>query len=125
MIISDSADSIGLMKAFFDNSSRKILISTMSKSLSIHEIADETQVPVSTCYRRIHDLEDFGLMRRDQTIMTDDGKKYVRYISIVKNARIHFDSGKLSVDVGLNGNPGLDSLILVPETIRATHSVPS
>ena len=44
-------------------------------------------------------------------------EKKVRYISTVKDVRINFDSEKLMVDVGLNGNLELESLILAPEII--------
>ncbi len=117
MKISDNEKSVEVMKALGNDYCRRILISTMSKSLSVLEIAEETHLPISSCYRRVHNLETYGLVRKDKTIISEDGKKYVRYISTVKDARINFDSEKLVVDVGLNGNLEHESLILGPQII--------
>jgi predicted transcriptional regulator len=79
MLVSDQAQSIEAMNAISDEYSRKILVSTISKSLSVDEISQEMHIPVSTCYRRIHALEISGMMRKDRTIISEDGKKTIRY----------------------------------------------
>ncbi len=104
MLVFDKARSVEVMKALGDEYSRKILLSIISKSLSADEISQELHIPISTCYRRIHALETSGMMRKDKITLTKDGKKFVSYISILKNATINFNSEKLALEVSPNGN---------------------
>jgi len=114
VLVTDSAKSLDVVKALADEYSRKILLSIIFNSLSVDEISNELHIPISTCYRRMHDLEINGLVRKDKIILQNDGKKVISYISIFKNATINFDSENLVVEVGLNRILSQDSLILAP-----------
>jgi hypothetical protein len=118
MLVSGQAISDEVTKALGNEYSRRILLSIIWKSLSAEEISQERNIPLSTCYRRIHALETSGIIRKDKTTISQDGKKLVRYISVLKNATINFESGKVAVEVSLNGNLELDPSILAPEIIR-------
>ncbi|MGA2874607.1 MAG: hypothetical protein ABSE82_03615 [Nitrososphaerales archaeon] len=91
-----------LVRALSDDYSRKIILSIMSKSEPIEEISREQGIPISTCYRRVHDLLVSGIVKPDKTIILEDGKKYICYKAAFKNATINLDASELSVVVVLN-----------------------
>ena len=64
------------------------------------EINAETRIPISTVYRRIQTLHDFGFLKVSGSI-SKDGKKYFLYKSKVKSIKAQFD-GKLTVQVKLD-----------------------
>ena len=64
------------------------------------EINAETRIPISTVYRRIQTLHDFGFLKVSGSI-SKDGKKYFLYKSKVKSIKAQFD-GKLTVEVKLD-----------------------
>jgi predicted transcriptional regulator len=102
MLVSENTDSPGVVKTLTDDYSRKILFSISSKSLSVEEISIAEHIPVSTCYRRVHNLKTIGIIRQVETFFTEDGKKFFRYRSILRNATINFNSGRLEVKVILD-----------------------
>lgn len=105
MLVTDESKAIEVIKALSDDYSRKIVLSIISISMPIEEIARVQNIPVSTCYRRIHEMLKFGIVKPDHTIIREDGKKFVCYKSAIKNATILLDSGHLKVDVVVNKDP--------------------
>src|SRR5271157_6070150 len=79
MLVSDQSKALESVKAFSDEYSRKIILAVISKSLPIEEISAEEHIPISTCYRRVRELQSFGILKADKTIIQKDGKKYVCY----------------------------------------------
>lgn len=112
MLVSDENKALEVIRALSDEYSRKIILSIISESLPIDEISKEQNIPISTCYRRIHEMLEFGVIKPDRTIIREDGKKYVCYKSAIKNATISMDAGMLKVDVVVNKDPSerLDSI---------------
>ena len=102
MLVSDNTKALEVVKALSDEYSRRIVLSIISKSLSIEEISREQHIPISTCYRRIHELLSYGIIKTDKTIVQEDGKKYVCYKASFKNAYVNLESGEIKVDVILN-----------------------
>ena len=105
MLVTDRDKALEIVKAFSDEYSRRILLSVISRPLPIEEISAEEHIPISTCYRRVRDLESAGILRAEKTIISKEGKKYVLYKTSFKNARINLDSGELTVDVVPNRDP--------------------
>lgn len=102
MLVLDHSKGEELVRALSDDYSRKIILSIMGKSESIEEISREQGIPISTCYRRVHDLLISGIVKPDKTIILEDGKKYICYKAAFRNATINLDAEQLSVDVVLN-----------------------
>lgn len=94
-----------VVKALSDEYSRKIVLSIISRSLPIEEISKQQHIPISTCYRRVHELQTYGIVKIDRTIIQEDGKKFVCYRASFKNASINLESGELKVDVEPNRDP--------------------
>ena len=123
MLVSDEGKAIEVIRALSDEYCRKIVFSIITTSLPIEEISREQNIPISTCYRRIHEMLHFGIVRPDRTIIREDGKKYVCYKSAIKNARILLESGELKVDVEVNRDPA-DRLGYLWSSVRNTASKP-
>jgi DNA-binding Lrp family transcriptional regulator len=102
MLVLDHSKGEELVRALSDDYSRKIILAIMSKAQPIEEISREQGIPISTCYRRVHDLLVSGIVKPDKTIILEDGKKYISYKAAFKNATINLDSSELSVVVVLN-----------------------
>jgi len=105
LLVSDQNKAVEVVKVLADEYSRKIVLSIMTNSLPIEEISKEQHIPVSTCYRRIHEMLEYGIVRPDRTIIQDDGKKFVCYKASFKNATIQLESGELKVDLVSNRDP--------------------
>jgi hypothetical protein len=97
---SDMRDSV--LRALSDSFERKIVCATITSAKSIEQISRENEIPVSTCYRRAHELVDLHMLRIEQTIVTNSGKKYETFRSNLKGAKITLTGGELSVDVEMN-----------------------
>lgn len=88
-----------VLKALADEYSRTILTFVMDKPRSVIEISTECKIPMSTAYRRIHDLEESGLVQVMGSIISDDGKRYYLYRSRIKAVRTIFGVDSLQVEV--------------------------
>jgi len=99
LLVSDQAKALEVVKTLADEYSRKIVLSIITRSLPIESISHEQNIPISTCYRRIRELESCGMVRADRTIVEGDGKKYVCYKSTFTGASIRLESGEVKVDL--------------------------
>ena len=99
MWISNQSKADTIVKALSDEYSRKIVLSTMTESKSIEEISRHEHIPISTCYRRIHELQEAGIIKPHDTIIGNDGKKYVRYMSAFRSMTLQVDLSDMIVDI--------------------------
>jgi DNA-binding Lrp family transcriptional regulator len=65
-----------LVQGLADEYSRKILLSAIPVAKSVEDISRENDIPLSTCYRRVHELLDAQILIVEKIIVTSDGKKY-------------------------------------------------
>lgn len=87
-----------------DEYSRKILLSAISTSKSVEELSRENDIPLSTCYRRVHDLIDEGFVVMDRIVVTPDGKRYEMLRSAYKGFSIVFLDGAFKIEATVNGD---------------------
>jgi len=102
MQILDDGKARTMIGILSDKYSRSILFSTTSGPKSVEEVSRETKIPISTCYRRIHDMREQGVLVIDRIVLTDDGRKFEMYKSAIKDARINIENGKMSVEAEPN-----------------------
>jgi len=88
-----------VLLAMCDQYMRRILCSIMSEGKSIEQISRENAIPMSTCYRRIHELLKFRLVRIERMIITPEGKKYETFRSAFTDPKISLSSGDFSVEI--------------------------
>ncbi len=90
-------DPIEAAKIITDETSAKILAATYRKPMSAIELSQKYDIPIAACYRRIHLLEELGVLRAVKRVLTQKGKRITIYRSALKNAYIFFEDGKLRV----------------------------
>jgi DNA-binding Lrp family transcriptional regulator len=122
LLVSDETRALEVVKALSDEYSRKIILCIITRSLPIEAISHEQHIPISTCYRRIHELESYGIVRADRTIVQEDGKKFVCYKSSFKSASIQLESGELKVDLVSNRGPE-DKLHDIWQSVRSSKEL--
>jgi predicted transcriptional regulator len=88
-----------LLKALADNKDANILALMASQPLSAMDIVEKTNIPISSVYRRINQLEEQGLIGIDRTIVTPEGKSYNRYKASFSQVTVKFQNGNFLVSV--------------------------
>ena len=102
MEISDPSRIHALVQGLADEYARKILLSTIPKAKSVEEMSRENDIPLSTCYRRVHELLDSQILVVEKIIVTPDGKKYELLRSAYRAVSVSFDGGVMKVDAVIN-----------------------
>jgi predicted transcriptional regulator len=102
MEITDPARIQALLQVLSDEYARKILVSTVESSKSVEELSRLNDIPLSTCYRRVHELLDSGVLIMDRIVVTSDGKRYEMLRSAYKGFAVEFQDGGLKADVIVN-----------------------
>ncbi len=87
-----------ILKLMSDEYMRKIVASAASAAKSVEEISKENGIPISTCYRRVRELVDTGILREQSIILNGEGKKYQTYSSELKEARINLSNKGLTIE---------------------------
>lgn len=75
---------------------------TVEKAISVEELSHTLAIPISTCYRRVNEMREVGLLTVERTIITDDGKKSELYRSAFRGINLQLQKGEIIVDVELN-----------------------
>lgn len=91
-----------IIEAMADEYSRKILGSIVERGKPINEISAENGIPVSTSYRRVHELCKMGLVITERFVVSADGKREAVYRSTLRGAKLEFESGKFRALGALN-----------------------
>lgn len=88
----------GLIQALSDRYSRRILLSAIPRAKSVEDLSKENDIPLSTCYRRVNEMTQQGIMIVEKITITPDGKKYEMVRSAFRSVKISFDQGELVID---------------------------
>jgi len=80
-----------------DTYAAKILVACSRRPKHALELSKRLDIPIAACYRRIHVLEKAGLLKAVDRALTQQGKRIMLYQSMLKNAYIFFEGGKLRV----------------------------
>lgn len=91
-----------LVQSMGDEYSRKIILSAIPAAKSVEDMSRENDIPLSTCYRRVHELLDAQILVIERIIVTPDGKKYELLRSAYRAVSVSFDSGLMKVEVTVN-----------------------
>ena len=88
--------------AISDELSRRILMAAVSCGKTAQEISVEQALPLSSCYRRIRELVEQGLLLVERAVVTADGKRYALYRSSFRTVEMVADFSEVSVSAELN-----------------------
>ena len=102
MLVSEDDQKKAVIRALLDDQSRRILESTMLVPKSVVDITREHRIPITSAYRKVKELKEFGLLKVDRIVLTDDGKKFELVRSAIRSASVQFGKGVLDVDIIAN-----------------------
>lgn len=88
-----------LLRAISNNLTRRILFAISHHPKSVAEIAKETEIPISTCYRAVRMLQSCGLLKRYGIIISPTGKRHIVYLSMIKSVKVNISHDETLVEV--------------------------
>jgi len=94
-----------ILKALSDEYSRNIMNYTIEQPRSVVDIVKGCDVPMTTAYRRVRELEENKILKVTGSVVTDDGKKYFLYQNRLKSIYVIF--GVEALDVQIVDNEGM------------------
>jgi len=77
-----------VIEALADAESRAILFSIIKKGKTAAELSLHLQIPLSSVYKKLSDLEELTLVTIDKWLISDKGRKYKVYKSRISKADI-------------------------------------
>ncbi|RLF49355.1 MAG: ArsR family transcriptional regulator [Thermoplasmata archaeon] len=86
-----------LVQLLTDEYGAKILVATYRSPKSALELSQKLGIPIAACYRRIHALENVGLLECVGVERGLKGKKIKLYKSKIKQVMIYFERGNMRV----------------------------
>ena len=98
-----------ILKALSDEYSRTIMNYAIEKPKSVVDIVKDCNIPMTTAYRRVHELEENKILKVTGSIVTNDGKKYFLYQSRLKAIYVVFGLDSLDVQIVDNDGMGTSS----------------
>ena len=92
-----------------DEYAERILVATHDRPRSVQDVSDKNDIPIAACYRKVHELEEAGLLQCAEIVTTAKGKTMKLYKSQLRSAMLAYENGQFRVkleftyDSGLNG----------------------
>lgn len=100
-IVDDEEKKDVLLEIIADKYCRQIISSIVDGKKSVPKISKETNIPISTVYRKIQKLEEQKLL--DITgLINDEGKKIFLYSSRIRSISSQFDSDSVTIQIITN-----------------------
>ncbi len=93
-----------------DQYSQKILSFTFRKPMSAQRLSRICKIPIAACYRRIHDLEEVGLIFISDQKEIRKGRKVKLYRCGLKTATLKFSHGKFRVEYDASNGDNLQPM---------------
>lgn len=95
-----------ILKALSDEYSRSIMNFTIEQPQSVVDIVKSCDIPMTTAYRRVNELEENKILKVTGSVVTDDGKKYFLYQNRLKSIYVIFGLEELDVQIVENQGMG-------------------
>ena len=77
-----------IIEALADAESRAILFSTIKKGKTAANLSYQLQIPLSSVYKKLIDLEELTLIKVEKWLISDKGRKFKVYKSRIRKADI-------------------------------------
>jgi predicted methyltransferase len=84
IVFNQSQIAIPLVQDIVDETTCKIILSTIDVSKTVFQICDENKIPISSTYKKIRKLKHAGLIFIEKIQIDDRGKKVIFYKSKIK-----------------------------------------
>lgn len=115
MLIKDRRLQQTLLQALADEQSARILAATAYQPRAVMDLIRDEGIPSSSAYRRVHELEESGLIVVARTVLRSDGKTYSMYKATFRELTVAFQAGEIVV----SATPNMDA---VQKAFRLFHS---
>lgn len=86
-----------LLEAIGDSAMRRILLATNERARTAHELLVEQGISQSSLYRKLHELQELGLIGIERVAMTPEGKSVELFRSLVAEVRVELAGHELKV----------------------------
>jgi len=97
-----TANELGIAQILTDEYNMNILAATSHKARSARELAFMFDIPLASCYRKLRELSEAGLIEQEGSELTRDGKRYKVYRSRIGCMTLVYEKGTLRVKVDMN-----------------------
>lgn len=77
-----------VIEALADAESRAILFSTIKKGKTAADLSYQLQIPLSSVYKKLTDLEELTLIKVEKWLISDKGRRFKVYKSRISKADI-------------------------------------
>lgn len=91
-----------ILAALSDEVALRVLATLAERSASVREVAQRLAIPLASCYRHIHRLQEGGLVFVERSAFTPDGKRYELYRATLRRATITLEGGTVAVRCEMN-----------------------
>lgn len=91
-----------LTRIMADEYSRRILLSGAAKAKTVEDFSREDGIPLSTCYRRVNEMHEEGILVVERIVISPEGKKSELYRSGFREVRISMVDGNLQIEATVN-----------------------
>lgn len=98
MAAGQGADDAELVRTLGSKYSAEILSAT-NEPRSAQELSERLDIPIATCYRRIEDLTDAGLLSREESVLSDGHRQVDVYRRQVDELTVSFGDASYGVVV--------------------------
>jgi predicted transcriptional regulator len=102
MIVSSERLKRAILTALADTDLQKILDAAMYKSKSVKEITREANISHTTAYRKIRWLVEEKLLVVDKIEITDEGKKFSLFRTVLKSFNVKYEYNNVIVEAEQN-----------------------
>lgn len=90
-----------ILKVISDPERRKIITSIKQEFKNVNQISEETKLPTSTVYRKIHELKEKNVILSSSKIRKD-GKREFTYKSKIQKVTMKFEHNDIDVKIYTN-----------------------
>jgi predicted ArsR family transcriptional regulator len=81
------------------------ILSAATRPISAQDLSEELDVPIATCYRRIEDLVDAGLLTCEGRRLSDEGRRTDVYRRTIDSVTFDFADGAPTFDAAEQSDP--------------------
>ena len=85
IVFNESHVAIPLLQDIVDETTFKIILSTIDIAKTVFQICDENKIPISSTYKKIRRLQYAGLISTEKIEIDNRGKKVILYKSKIKS----------------------------------------
>lgn len=92
------ADAAEVVRTLGNKYSAEILGAT-NETRSAQELSDRLDIPIATCYRRIEELTEIGLLSLEDSVLSEERRRVDVYRREVDQVTVDFGDGQFDISV--------------------------